>query len=359
MALAGHGAGSIVPCSTVKPAWHRRQARRRGGARLETTTRPAGASARLTGLGLAALAAALWAIGGLAAQELFSRHHVDPGWLVAVRMTCGGLLLLAAFRPPWPRQHTVLLIAVALLGIVGAQFTWFEAIARSNVALATFVQYSAVAMTAGWQMLRRQVRPTARRLIAVAAAATGVWLLAAGVPGGLRASRADQAGVAFAIVSAVAYSFYLLASARLARDTDPRAATAWGLSVGAVPMLVFFPPWTGHATGNPAVIAGLVAVVAVAATAVGFSLSLASLRYITPTEFAVTSTLEPALAAVAAAIFLGVTLRTPQYLGGALTIAAVLLLAPASRADTASRDDQASTAPPVSPGNRASHDGGA
>jgi inner membrane transporter RhtA len=69
--------------------------------------------------------------------------------------------------------------------------------------------------------------------------------------------------------------------------------------------------------------------VAVAATAVAFSLSLASLSRITPTEFAVTSTLEPALAAVAAALFLGVTLRAPQYAGGALTILAVLLLASA------------------------------
>jgi drug/metabolite transporter (DMT)-like permease len=34
---------------------------------------------------------------------------------------------------------------------------------------------------------------------------------------------------------------------------------------------------------------------------------------------------------VAAAVFLGVTLRPPQYAGGALTIIAVLLLAPADQ----------------------------
>jgi drug/metabolite transporter (DMT)-like permease len=271
----------------------------------------------------------LWALGGIAAQDLFTRHHVEPGWLVGVRMACGGLLLLAAFRPAWPRGHSGLLITVAVLGIAGAQYTWFAAIARSNVALATFVQYSAVAMTAGWQMLRCQVRPTPRRLAAVAAAGTGVWLLAAGVPGGLRATRADQAGVAFALISAVLYSFYLLGSARLVRETGPRPATAWGLSIGSLPMLAWFPPWTAHASGDPVVVAALIAFVAVAATAVAFSLSQASLKHITPTEFAVTSTLEPALAAVAAAIFLGVTLRPPQYVGGALTILAVLLLAPA------------------------------
>jgi len=192
-----------------------------------------------------------------------------------------------------------------VVGIAGAQYTWFAAIAKSNVALATFVQYSAVAMTASWQMLRRQVRPTPRRLAAVAAAATGVWLLAAGVPGGLHASRADQAGVLLAVISAVAYSFYLLGSARLVRETGARPATAWGLSIGSLPLLVIFPPWTAHPSGDPVVVAALTAFVAVAATAIAFSLSQASLRHITPTEFAVTSTLEPALAAVAAAIFLG------------------------------------------------------
>jgi len=77
-------------------------------------------SERVVGLSLAAMSAALWALGGIAAQELFSRHHVDPGWLAGVRMACGGLLLLVAFRPAWPRRHAGLLIAVAVMGIAGA-----------------------------------------------------------------------------------------------------------------------------------------------------------------------------------------------------------------------------------------------
>lgn len=290
-------------------------------------------SRRALGLGLAASAAALWAIGGIAAEELFTHHNVDPGWLVGVRMASGGLLLLAVFRPAWPRHRAWLMIAVAVFGIAGAQYTWFAAIDRSNVAFATFVQYSAVAMTAAWQMLRRQVRPTALRLAAVVAAGSGVWLLATGSPGSTHASgaHADQAlAFGFAITSAVAFSFYMLGSARLASDTDPGSATAWGLSIGSIPLLVRFPPWTAHPVGDPLTIVALTAVVAVGATAIAFSLSLASLRHLTPTEFAVTSTLEPALAAVAAAILLGVALRPPQYLGGALTIVAVLLLAPAS-----------------------------
>jgi threonine/homoserine efflux transporter RhtA len=152
-----------------------------------------------------------------------------PAWLVAVRMAAGGLILLAVFRP-------------------------------------------VLAARARGQMLFRQVRLTPLRIIAVVAAAAGVWLLAADGPGGLHASHSDEIGIAFALASAVAFSF-----------------------------------------------------------------SLASLRHITPTEFAVTSTLEPAIAAVAAAVFLGVTLRPPQYAGGVLTVIAVLLLAPTHNLIRASR----------------------
>jgi drug/metabolite transporter (DMT)-like permease len=283
---------------------------------------------RVAGLGLAMLAATLWALGGVAAQVLFSQHHIDPSWLTGIRMVVGGLLLLAVCRPAWPRRDWLLLLAVAVLGIVGAQYTFYVAIDKSNVALATFAQYSAVAMTAAWQLIRRQVRPTPRRLAAVASAAIGVWLIAA-APGQVHVSPADLAGIAFGLVSAVAYCFYMLAAPRLVRRSSPTALTAWGLTVGSIPMLAWQPPWTASSAGDPVIVIGLIAFVAVGATAAAYALSAASLRWITPTEFAVTSTLEPALAAVIAAVALGVTLHSVQYAGGALTVIAVLLLAPA------------------------------
>jgi drug/metabolite transporter (DMT)-like permease len=80
------------------------------------TTRLADPPGRLAGLGLAAMSAALWAIGGIAAQDLFARHHVDPGWLAGVRMACGGLLLLLlASRPAWPQYAGGVLTIIAVL----------------------------------------------------------------------------------------------------------------------------------------------------------------------------------------------------------------------------------------------------
>jgi len=50
-------------------------------------------------------------------------------------------------------------------------------------------------MTAAWQMAFGQVRPTVLRILAVVAAATGVWLLS----GGTRISGDDRVGIVFAL----------------------------------------------------------------------------------------------------------------------------------------------------------------
>jgi drug/metabolite transporter (DMT)-like permease len=151
-------------------------------------------------------------LGGVAAQELFQHHSIKPTWLVAIRMTGAGILLLAVLRPAWPRRHWRRLLLFALLGMTATQYTWFAAIEHSNVATATFIQYSGVAMTAGWQILRLEIGPPFGRMTALALAAAGVVLLILGRAGGLHALRASPLGVVFALASAVAFAFYMLAS---------------------------------------------------------------------------------------------------------------------------------------------------
>jgi drug/metabolite transporter (DMT)-like permease len=280
----------------------------------------------LLGLALAAGAASLWGLGGVAAQDLFQHHAIDPASLVALRMTVGGLVLLTALRPAPPRGHWKRLLFFALVGMTLTQYAWFAAIDHSNVATATFVQYSGVAMTAGWQVLRHQVPPSRARLAAIAASGIGVVLLVLGQGGGLHALRVSPRGLSFALISAAAFAFYLLNSPGLVRATSLQTVAGWGLLSGGLPMFLSAPPWTGQPSGDPLAVA-LTAFVVIASTSVAFSVSLAALRRISPTEFAVTSTLEPAIAAFAGVLLLGVRLSPLQYLGGASTLAAVLILA--------------------------------
>jgi drug/metabolite transporter (DMT)-like permease len=281
----------------------------------------------LLGFGLAVSAATLWGLGGVAAQALFHDHGVDPRWLVTARMVGGGLILLAAFRPALPRRHLAWLALWGVVGLAAAQYTWFAAIDLSNVATATFVQYLFVALTAAWQMVPGEVRPAPLRRAAVAASAAGVSMLILGQPGGVQSLRLQPLGVAFALASAVTAAFMFLGSARLVRAVGPWSATAWGLLVGSIPMLAWAPPWSVRFTGDLFSVALLTAFVVVVATALAFSLSFASLRRITPTEAAVSSTVEPAVAALAAFLVFGVRLLPLQYAGGAVVLAGVASLA--------------------------------
>jgi drug/metabolite transporter (DMT)-like permease len=153
-------------------------------------------------------------------------------------MAGAGLLLLAVCRPAWPRRELTHLLGVGVLGIAVTQYTWFAAIEHSNVATATFIQYSGVPMTAGWQMLRRQIRPEPRRLTALVAAATGLALLVLGQPGGVHALRLSPLGVVFALVSAVAFAYYMLSSARVVQSVGLPSAVARGMTLGSIPVLV-------------------------------------------------------------------------------------------------------------------------
>src|SRR5438105_2763131 len=282
---------------------------------------------RLLGITFAVVAATLWGLSGAAAQLLSHRYGVQPGWLVTVRLLGAGTLLLLVVRPRFPRRQWRRLAVYGVLGVAAVQYTWFIAIGISNVTTATFLQYTYVAMTAGWEMLLRRAPPTPARLAALAAAGIGVALLVLGRDGGLVSLELRPLGVLFGLLSAVAATFYALSGAPLARTVGPWSTAAWGFVFGSLPMIVLAPPWSFHSTGSLAAVLGLTAFVVVAGTAFTFTLFLLSLRHIAPTEAVVACTAEPVVAALAGAVLLGVALEPAQYLGGALILLAVALLA--------------------------------
>lgn len=280
----------------------------------------------LRGLAYVVVGSSLWGLSGTAAQLLFERHGVQPQWLVTLRLAGAGILLLLIVRPRWPRDHWPRLLLFGILGVAAVQYTYFAAIALANVATATFLQYTSVAMISGWEIARGRARLTPARAVALVASLAGVTLLALGGAGGVGQLRLNPLGIAFGLLSAVTAAFYTLASVPLVRSIGAWPTTTWGFVVGAVPMLLWAPPWSERPTGNALAVAGLVAFVVVFGTLIAFGLYLASLGHITATEAAITATAEPVAAAIAALLVLGVALAPLQYAGGAAILLAVLLL---------------------------------
>lgn len=280
----------------------------------------------LRGLAYVLVAGSLWGLGGTAAQLLFQRHGIQPQWLVSVRLGAAGLILLLVVRPRWPRRQWPRLVLFAVLGVAAVQYCYFAAIAASNVATATFLQYTSVAMISGWEIARGRAPLTPLRGLALAASLGGVTLLALGGPAGVGQLRLNPVGVVFGLLSAVTAAYYTLSSVPLVRSLGAWPTTTWGFALGALPMLIWTPPWVVRPTGSGVEVAALVAFVVLFGTLVAFGLYLASLRHISAGEAAITATSEPVATAIVALLVLGVALRPLQYLGGAAIVGAVLLL---------------------------------
>jgi drug/metabolite transporter (DMT)-like permease len=71
----------------------------------------------------------------------------------------------------------------------------------------------------------------------------------------------------------------------------------------------------------------LIGFVTVFGTLLAFSLYISGLEHLSATETGIASSSEPIMSAVASYIFLGLVLTSTQYVGGALIILAVILVA--------------------------------
>jgi drug/metabolite transporter (DMT)-like permease len=276
-------------------------------------------SSRTRGVTAVAAAAVLFGLSGVAAQAMMSAHVVSAQWLVGVRCLASGAILVATLRPAFPWAHGQRLLLLSFIGVSGSQFTFFAAIAGANVATATFLQSTAIAMVVAFEIARYLVRPTMPLILAVSGAVVGIALISFGANGRVAGSTF---GIVMALLSAVTLAFYILTSTHVVRNVGVRSTATWTLLLGATPFLVLAPPWTERPAGDFATALGLIAFIVVFGTIVPYALFFIGMRQISATDAGVTLGLEPVAAAIGGMIALGVTLAPTQYLGGILVVCA-------------------------------------
>lgn len=267
--------------------------------------------------------AVLWGLSGTAAQVLFHTYDVTPAWLVGVRMSAAGVILIVALRPRVPRQDWGQLVVFGLIGLAAVQWTYYAAIADSNVATATFLQYLGPAFLAVFILVTTGRLPRLRTAAALVVALGGTLLLAlAG-----RGADMSPGALAFGLTSAAALAFYTAYPEKLVARRGTWPVTAWGLVIGGVALEAVHPVWAMPPvplTGSAWI---LVAFVTVFGTLIPFGLYLYGLKALPPTELMILATLEPVAAAISILVFLGQALSLQAYLGGALVVVAVAVLA--------------------------------
>ena len=283
------------------------------------------------------LGASFWGISGTAAQALFQIYNFPVVSLVTIRMLLSALALMIIIRPHLPSQPFLPMIMLGIFGYAGSSLAYLEAIQYSNAATATLLQFLFLPMVAGYEALTGSLRWTHLWTLTLFLAILGTLLLIVGTNFQILVT---PIGLLFGLLAAVAGAYYNLGSRIYVRTYGPWWTTSWGFAIGGLVSLPFglislrdyvLPSSIGGLTE----LVFLVVVVTIFGTLLAFSLYISGLEHLSATEVGIASSSEPIMSAVASYIFLGLVLALTQYVGGALIILAVILVA--------TRRDQSST----------------
>ncbi|MFJ6901907.1 DMT family transporter [Streptomyces hokutonensis] len=251
-------------------------------------------------------------------------------------LTLGGILLFLTSRgarslPAACTRPERWLLVLGVLAVAGYPVTFYPAVARTGVAVATVIALGSAPVFAGLlSWITGQARPTARRTGATAAAVLGCTLLVSGPQLTGHATPMDLTGVALAACAGLSYAAYSLIGGRLITRGHPSNALM-GVLFGAAGLLVLplvvsvDTHWL--ATTHGATVAVYLALFTVY---LAYRLFGHGLRH-TPASVATSLTLaEPAVAAVLGVTVLNEHLSSASWYGLAvLALGLVLLTVPA------------------------------
>ena len=270
------------------------------------------------------------AFGAMAIFARFAyRDGVDTTTLLALRFSIAAAFLVAwcAIRGvTWPRgRDLATLVALGAIGYAGQAASFFTALTLAPaglVALLLYLNPAIVALLAAWRGHETLTRPT---ILAIAIALAGTALTVGPALGGAT-QGVHPAGVALGVLAAVIYAVYIVVSSGVASRVDPLAMSTVVIASAAVLFgaLALFrgPALPAGATGWAAAVA-----IALVSTVAAITLFFAGLSRIGPTRASTLSTVEPAVTVALAALVLDERIAAVQLAGGALILAAVVLLA--------------------------------
>ena len=273
------------------------------------------------GVGAIALATSLIGTIGTAAE--LGPDSMNPVATGAWRGAIGasGLLVLTTVRgqAPWRYRLPVRWVVLGAVGVAVSQLLFFEAMARTGVAVGTLVAIGIGPLAAGlidWMAYRR--RPDRHWLAGMAAAIAGVALLSGG------AAEVVWSGVALAVLAGCGIPCQGFAAQQLMRDRPLVTAMATILSGGSVlmlPMTVTSADTTFDSVASTSTVLylGLVTVM------LAHSLWGAGLKRLTLSVAVVVGLLEPAVAATLAMTVLSEPVTMALVVGICLVITGVAI----------------------------------
>jgi inner membrane transporter RhtA len=247
--------------------------------------------------------------GAVISKGLFG--EIPPVGMVFLRLATSALILLALSRPRLRGRPRSDWRPVLALGFALGAMNWafYESISRIPLGVAVTIEFAGPLLVAAVGSRRP------RDLVWVGLAAIGIALFGAGP------TTVDPVGFALALLAGGCWAVYIVSTASTGRRWAGVEGLAVASTIAALGIVPFAAVEAGSALLEPRLLV-LGALVGLLSSVIPYSLEMIALRTLPPRVFGILMSLEPAVAAVIAAILLGEWLTPLQLIAMGCVIAA-------------------------------------
>ncbi|KRL12517.1 DMT family transporter [Schleiferilactobacillus perolens] len=285
------------------------------------------------GILLAGSAALMWGVSGPMSQLLFTTNHVSVHWLIASKMLLSGALLVGAglftqkekMLGIWRSWQNILsLLAFTAIGMVSMQFIYYQAVAVSDAATATILQFTSPILVVLYLALAERKLPARIDIIAVLLAIMGTYLIV--TRGDLGHLAITPNGLFWGIAAAFAAAVYTLMPRNLIREFGAISTVGWSMLIGGIVMAPTVPvqEWVPHLTDAGV---GAYLFILFFGTVIAYAMYLGSLKYTTATVASVLDSFEPLGAAILSILMFNRHFGPAELIGTGLIILTVIGMA--------------------------------
>lgn len=285
------------------------------------------------GMILTILGGTLWGFSGTCGQFLLQTKGMSSQWLVPIRLTSAGIILLTIcflrtgkhIFDVWKEKRDCREVLIfSVFGMSMCQFTYFMAIGYSNAGTATVLQYIGPVLIMIYVSARSLKLPGKKEIAAIVCAMAGTFLLA--THGNINSLAISKEGLTWGLISAVALAVYSLQPGRLLEKFGSMVITAWGMFIGGIMLCILFRPWGIEADTDWQVWAGMAAVV-LFGTVIAFSCYMEGIRCVGAKRGSLYAAVEPLSATIFSVIWMNVSFGVIDMLGFVFIISTIFLLA--------------------------------
>ncbi|TQR09644.1 DMT family transporter [Psychrobacillus soli] len=277
---------------------------------------------RWKGIVLIILGSMLWGASGPMMEWVLKESNLSVPFFLTVRLIVAGVCILAFLKIKGKPIYTIWkekswlkqLIIFGIFGMLGVQYTFVAAIEASNASIATLLQFLGPIYIVVFLSWKSKMFPPKYQIIGIIGTLVGLFFL-------LTNAKFDQLLISnealfWGLAVGVAFSVYTVYPARLMKEWGVLIIVGWGMLIGGVVLAFISQIWRSN---EWEVLASypfnLMTFIIILIATIAFILFLTSMKYITPVETSILSSMEPLTAMVISVIWLGQVFGAWQYVG--------------------------------------------